>query len=126
MIFIFFICSGVLAQTPEQIVKEIYSYEIEQAKELPTSIQLQIEANEVELNDKEPKEIFARLLHPAFCGTGGCSTYILVKENNNWREISPNFVTHGNLEITSEKVNGFYSIKFGEIKTWKYNGSKYQ
>jgi hypothetical protein len=120
------VTTGVFAETPEETVKKIYSHKIQEAQEMPTSIPLEIEASEIELNDKAPKEIIARLLHPYFCGTRGCSTYILVKEKNNWRGISPNLITHGNLEITSEISNGFHSIKFGKNKTWHYNGIKYE
>jgi hypothetical protein len=124
--FLSLVTTGIFAETPEEIVKEIYSYKIQEVQEMPSSIPLEIEASEIELNDKAPKEIMARLLHPYFCGTRGCLTYILVKEKSKWREISPNLITHGDLEITTEIFNGYNSIKFGENKTWHYNGIKYE
>ena len=121
-LILFFASNYALAQTPGDIIKELY------ASEFPLSgpNSAEIEITDIELNNKEPKEILARFLHREYCGSRGCSSFIVTKVNNAWAEITPSLITHGDLEVLKEKNNGFYNIRFGEGKIWEYDGNSYK
>ena len=85
-----------------------------------------LEINEIELNDRPPKEILARFLHSYFCGTLGCKTIIVSHNGNIWTQITPYLVTHGELAITENVNNGFHSVKFDNGKLFNFNGKEYQ
>ena len=122
LIILFFTSSYSAAQTAEDIIKDLYASEFSLSDPNPA----EIEVTEIELNDKKPKEILARFLHREYCGSRGCSTYIVTKVNNAWSEITPSLITHGDLEVLKEKNNGFFNIRFGEGKIWKYDGNSYK
>jgi len=122
LIILFLSSSYSVAQTAEDIIKDLYSSEFTLSGPNPA----EIEITEIELNNKSPKEILARFLHRENCGNRGCSTYIITKENNAWGEITPSLITHGDIEVLKEKNNGFFNIRFGEGKIWKYDGNSYK
>ena len=121
-LILFFASNYALAQTPEDIIKELYSSEFPLSG--PNSAEIEI--TEIELNNNEPKEILARFIHREYCGSSGCSTYIITKVNNAWAEVTPSLITHGDIEVLKEKNNGFFNIRFGKGKAWVYDGKTYK
>ena len=65
----------------------------------------------VDLNDDGILEVLVRLDHTLACGSGGCYTYILVKENGTWKNKGTLFGA-GNIHLRNEFINGFQVIYF--------------
>jgi hypothetical protein len=124
--FIYFLSYSALASPPEDIIRSLYTSDIQEVEKLNSSMQLNLEVKEVELNDTPPKEIMARFLHTYYCGTLGCKTVIISLKQDKWIQITPYLVTQGELTISNNVVNGFHSLTFDNGKLWQYNGSKYQ
>ena len=130
IIILIFLCPlNVLAgeENEHEIIHNLYSSEFDEAKSLPTSIELEIDITRIKLNKKEPREILAIFAHPYFCGSRGCKTVILTKtENNKWVNILPNIITHGNIEIKNDINFGYSSISFDGGVLFKYTGNGYE
>jgi len=115
------------SESEQEIIHNLYSSEFDEAKSLPTSIELELDITRIELNKKEPKEILAIFEHPYYCGSRGCKTVLLTKaENNKWVNILPNIITHGNIEITNDINFGYSSISFDDGVVFKYTGKGYE
>ena len=65
----------------------------------------------VDLNDDGILEVLVRLDHTLACGSGGCYTYILVKENGTWKNKGTLFGA-SNIHLRNEFMNGFQVIHF--------------
>ena len=65
----------------------------------------------VDLNDDGILEVLVRLDHTLACGSGGCYTYILVKENGTWKNRGSLFGA-GNIHLRNIYKNGFQVIYF--------------
>ena len=107
------------------IVKELYLSTIEDAEYLRPNFKVEIEITLLDLNNDNNKEILALLQHPNLCGSQGCQTVILEKTSNgHWGSILSNMITHGDIEVFKEKINGYNTINFGGGPKLKYaNGS---
>jgi len=110
---------NILEISPLQIVKSYFAYDIEEAKNLPTRIDLEIEIEEVDLNNDNVNEIIAIFQHPYFCGRAGCRTVILSKiPNNAWAPILSNALSQDGVEVLKEIHNGFNVITLYGSNKW--------
>ena len=72
---------------------------------------IRFEGLSVDLNDDGILEVLVRLDHMLACGSGGCYTYILVKENGTWKNKGILFGA-SNIHLRNEFMNGFQVIHF--------------
>ncbi len=80
---------------------------------------------EFDLNEDEKKEIFVGLIGSYFCGTGGCTQYIL---DNKGIVISKFTVSDYPIVIDSNKSNGWRNLFIpsgGKNRILKFNGKSY-
>ena len=109
------------------IVKSHFAFDIEEAKNLPTRIDLEIEIEEVDLNNDNVNEIIAIFQHPYFCGRAGCRTVILLKKQNNiWVPILSNVLSQDGVEVLREKHNGFNAITLYGSEKWVMENGIYE
>ena len=80
---------------------------------------------QVDLNGDGDKEIFVRFLTPYFCGTGGCTFFLLDKHG----ELITKFtVTRAPIFVEGKKVNGWSILLVkdgGVFKELKYENGTY-
>jgi hypothetical protein len=80
---------------------------------------------EYDLNDDGNKEIFTGVTGPYFCGSGGCSPYILDNQGN--------VITHFSVSdypfvVDNKKTNGWkdlFIMSNGKYRIVKFDGKKY-
>lgn len=80
---------------------------------------------EFDLNEDEKKEIFVGLIGSYFCGTGGCTQYIL---DNKGIVITKFTVSDYPIVIDSNKSNGWRNLFIpsgGKNRILKFNGKSY-
>jgi hypothetical protein len=78
-----------------------------------------------DLNDDGKKEIFVGLTGMFFCGSGGCTMYILDSEGN---KISRFTTVEYPVIVANSKTNGWRDLIFdggGKIRLVKYDGKTY-
>lgn len=81
--------------------------------------------SEFDLNGDSKKEIFVGLTGPYFCGSGGCSVYLLDNQGNIITYFS---VADYPIVIDAKKTNGWNDLLMnsrGKFHTMKFNGKKY-
>jgi hypothetical protein len=79
---------------------------------------------EYDLNDDGNKEIFVGLTGPYFCGSGGCTTYLLDNQGN----FITKFSVSRDIVIDNKKTNGFKDLFIysgGKFRIVKFNGKSY-
>jgi hypothetical protein len=79
---------------------------------------------EYDLNDDGKKEIFVGLRGSYFCGTGGCTTYLLDNQGN----VITKFSVSRDVVIDNKSTNGFKDLFIysgGKFRIVKYNGKTY-
>jgi hypothetical protein len=79
---------------------------------------------EYDLNDDGKKEIFVGLTGPYFCGSGGCTTYLLDDQGNTITKFS----VSRDIVIDNKKTNGFKDLFIysgGKFRIVKFNGKTY-
>lgn len=80
---------------------------------------------EYDLNGDNSKEIFVGLTGPYFCGSGGCTQFIL---NAQGEFISKFTVTDYPVVISPDQTNGYkdlYLLSGGEFRVVKFGGKSY-
>ncbi|EJL69163.1 hypothetical protein [Chryseobacterium populi] len=80
---------------------------------------------EADLNGDNNKEIFIMMNGSYFCGTGGCTVFLL---NSKGQKISRFTVVGGPIAISSDKANGWADLIIpsrGQNYQVKYNGKTY-
>jgi hypothetical protein len=80
---------------------------------------------EYDLNDDGNKEIFVGLIGPYFCGSGGCTQYLLDHQGN---VITIFTVSDYPVVIDNNKTNGYKDLFIysnGKNRIVKFNGKKY-
>lgn len=80
---------------------------------------------EYDLNNDSKKEIFVGLTGSYFCGSGGCTFYILDNQGN---ELSSFTVSDYPIVIDTKATNGWNDLLIqsnGKFHIVKYNGKKY-
>ncbi len=80
---------------------------------------------EYDLNDDGNKEIFVGLIGPYFCGSGGCSPYLLDNQGNVITHFS---VSDYPIVIDNNKTNGWKDLFIrsnGKDRIVKFDGKKY-
>jgi hypothetical protein len=80
---------------------------------------------EYDLNDDGKKEIFVGLIGPYFCGSGGCSPYLLDNEGN---VITHFTVSDYPIVVDNNKTNGWKDLLIrsgGKDRIVKFDGKKY-
>lgn len=80
---------------------------------------------EYDLNDDEKKEIFVGLTGPYFCGSGGCTQYIL---NNQGNVVTRFSVSDYPVVIDNNKTKGWRDLFIysgSKFRTVKFDGKKY-
>jgi len=108
------------------IINKTFAYEIEEAKSLPTKIELEIEVAQIDLNNDNKNEIVARFLHPYFCGRYGCKTVIIERKDDGWNLILSNPTSESDIEAQNEIFNGYHVLTFFNGNNWKYKTSRYE
>lgn len=81
--------------------------------------------SEYDLNGDSKKEIFVGLTGPYFCGSGGCSIYLLDNQGN---VITCFSVSEYSIAIDTKKTNGWNDLLIesnGKFHVMKFNGTKY-
>ena len=79
---------------------------------------------EYDLNDDGKKEIFVGLRGSYFCGSGGCTTYLLDNQGN----VITKFSVSRDVVIDNKVTNGFKDLFIysgGKFRIVKYNGKTY-
>jgi len=79
---------------------------------------------EYDLNDDGNKEIFVGLIGPYFCGSGGCTTYLLDNQGN----VITKFSVSRDIVIDNKKTNGFKDLFIysgGKFRIVKFDGKEY-
>ena len=79
---------------------------------------------EYDLNDDGKKEIFVGLRGSYFCGSGGCTIYLLDNQGN----VITKFSVSRDVVIDNKKTNGFKDLFIysgGKFRIVKYNGKTY-
>jgi hypothetical protein len=79
---------------------------------------------EYDLNDDGKKEIFVGLTGPYFCGSGGCTIYLLDNQGN----VITKFSVSRDVVIDNKVTNGFKDLFIysgGKFRIVKYNGKTY-
>lgn len=79
---------------------------------------------EYDLNDDGKKEIFVGLTGPYFCGSGGCTMYLLDNQGNTITKFS----VSRDVVIDNKKTNGFKDLFIysgGKFRIVKFNGKTY-
>ncbi len=79
---------------------------------------------EYDLNDDGKKEILVGLRGSYFCGSGGCTTYLLDNQGN----FITKFSVSRDIVIDSKKTNGFKDLFIysgGKFRIVKFNGKTY-
>lgn len=79
---------------------------------------------EFDLNDDGNKEIFVGLRGSYFCGSGGCTTYLLDNQGN----VITKFSVSRDIVIDNKKTNGFKDLFIysgGKFRIVKFNGKSY-
>ena len=80
---------------------------------------------EVDLNDDGTPELLCLLEHSYFCGTGGCSYYIIQREGSGARVIGEGGgFPRLKIRILDRKDHGYHRIKSLDIMKW--DGMRYQ
>jgi hypothetical protein len=79
---------------------------------------------EYDLNDDGNKEIFVGLRGSYFCGSGGCTTYLLDNQGN----VITKFSVSRDIVIDNKKTNGYKDLFIysgGKFRIVKFNGKTY-
>jgi len=79
---------------------------------------------EYDLNDDGKKEVFVGLTGPYFCGSGGCTRYLLDNQGN----VITKFTVSRDIVIDQKATNGFKDLFIysgGKFRIVKYNGKTY-
>ncbi len=80
---------------------------------------------EYDLNDDGKYEIFVGLTGPFFCGSGGCTQFLLDNQGNVITKFS---VSRYPIIIDTKKTNGYknlFILSGGKYRIVRYNGKKY-
>jgi hypothetical protein len=64
----------------------------------------------VDLNGDGKPEAIVHLTSTAWCGSGGCTTLILVRDGNSWRILTMITITRPPIRVLTTKFNGWRSI----------------
>lgn len=89
--------------------------------------------NKVDLNDDGTYEIFAFLVGPYVCGTGGCSAVIFKQDDGEYKVLSQFSLVRNPIIISNKKTNGYsdiiMNVSGGGIESFfaelKYDGTTY-
>ena len=79
---------------------------------------------EYDLNDDGKKEIFVGHTGPYFCGSGGCTPYLLDNQGN----VITKFSVSRDMVIDNKKTNGYKDLFIysgGKFRIVKFNGKTY-
>jgi hypothetical protein len=63
-----------------------------------------------DLNGDGTPEAIVYLVSNEWCGSGGCNTFILVRDANTWRIVTSITVTRPPIRVLTNRVNGWLSI----------------
>ena len=64
----------------------------------------------VDLKDDGIKEVIVYLTGRSWCGSGGCSTLILVPKGSSYKVITRILITHPPIRVLTTKSNGWHDI----------------
>ncbi|MBA4153827.1 hypothetical protein [Flavobacterium sp.] len=115
--------NGETAQLVRLTLQEIYKEDL--SKNSIDEISKKFIFFEFDLNEDEKKEIFVGLIGSYFCGTGGCTQYIL---DYNGIVISKFTVSDYPIVIDTNKSNGWRNLFIpsgGKNRILKFNGKSY-
>ena len=93
-------------------------------KNLVDSISRKFIFFEYDLNDDGKKEIFVGHTGPYFCGSGGCTIYLLDNQGN----VITKFSVSRDMVIDNKKTNGYKDLFIysgGKFRIAKFNGKTY-
>jgi len=94
-------------------------------KNLIDSLSRQFTYSEIDLNGDGKNEVFVGLTGPYFCGSGGCSFYLLDAEGKTLSDFS---VSDYPVVVDSESSNGWKNLLIssgGKYHVIKFDGSRY-
>jgi hypothetical protein len=63
-----------------------------------------------DLNGDGAPEAIVYLVSQGYCGSGGCTTFVLSRDGNSWRIASRILVTHPAIRILEEVSHGWHSL----------------
>jgi hypothetical protein len=63
-----------------------------------------------DLNDDGKMEAIIHLTSTDWCGTGGCTTLVLVRDGDSWRVLTKISITRPPIRVLKTKSNGWHSI----------------
>lgn len=67
-------------------------------------------ASFADLNDDGKTEAIIHLTSNNWCGSGGCTTLVLVREGDSWRVLTEISITRPPIRVLTKKSNGWRSI----------------
>jgi len=73
----------------------------------------------VDLNDDGTDEVIVHLRGRQWCGTGGCTTQVLARNDSSYRVISQIPTTELPIRVFESKSNGWHDIGVG-VRGWQY------
>jgi len=112
-------------QTAARIRKFLTEDLLKDELKLMTEADRKFQYEEVDLNEDGKKEYLVGLENPYFCGTGGCTFYLL---NNDGSVITVFSVSEAPFIAMFQKTNGWRDLLVksnGAMRILKYNGKTY-
>lgn len=112
-----------IARLVELTLADQYKNEI--AKDVISPLSRKFAYSQYDLNGDSKKEIFVALTGPYFCGSGGCTIYLLDYQGN---VITRFTVAEYSIAIDAQKTNGWNDLLIeskGKFHVVKFDGRKY-
>ncbi|MGL4686040.1 MAG: hypothetical protein ACRCVY_04705 [Commensalibacter sp.] len=75
-------------------------------------------------NQKSGQALFVQLQSSGFCGSGGCSTSVYLKQGNSWEKILDSVT--GTISIQKTRHLGMHDLLVDNTDLWVWRGSNYQ
>jgi len=101
-IFLLFATSTMADSDEESLKRQLLESYGDKASYFPLAL--------YDLNSDSKPEAIVHLTHPQWCGSGGCSTGIFVKQAGSWKMISNIRITRLPIRVLSNKTNGWNDI----------------
>lgn len=112
--------------------KELCEYQQITGKECDAEFRKAITYRKVTLSPRGQEGIVVELRGGPFCGSGGCTGYLLRRTNEGFKEEGVGFTGIAALKVGKTTTNGFYDLislsekRYGGTDdTYKWDGSKY-
>ncbi len=102
-----------------RLVRQIFREDIAEARRISPRAP-ELVATAFDLDGDGTEEVLLRFLHPAYCGSAGCSAYLLTREPYGYSRRS--LPTVRDVAVLSTRTRGVHDLLMNGEAVWRWSG----